>query len=128
MINVTQKGDWSRTFSFLGNKQKRKEIIQNLLEIAGEAGVRYLESATPKLTGLLSRSWRYKIIENDGETILEWHNDDIENGLNVAILVQYGHATARGKYVQGFDFINPVIDEVYKNLITQMWKEVVEDA
>lgn len=128
MINVTQKGDWSRTFSFLGNKQKRKEIIQHLLEIAGEAGVRYLESATPKQTGLLSRSWRYEIVEKDGKTILEWHNDDIENGLNVAILVQYGHATARGHYVQGFDFINPVIDEVYKNLITQMWKEVVEDA
>lgn len=122
MITVRSHGDWDKTFSFL-NKAKNLDL-QTLLEKYAQQGVEALSEATPVDTGLAASSWSYQIEVGRGESKITWLNDDIEGGYNVVLLVQYGHATKNGGYVQGRDFINPAMQPVFDNMIYEIWKEV----
>ena len=122
MIKFSKKGDWSKTISSLKNTKS----IKGILDKYGEEGVRALQAATPINTGRLERSWEYKIVENNGSISIEWHNTDIEGGYNVAILVQYGHGTGGGTYVQGIDYINPALRPVFDEIANSIWEEVTK--
>lgn len=117
-------GSWKDTMNFLRRNRKISPRIKKILESAGEKGCDALISATPKNTGLLASSWRYEI-EQDGDNIkLVWHNDDIEGGYNVALLIQYGHGTGTGGYVTGIDYINPAMQGVFDAIAEEVWKEI----
>lgn len=105
-------GDFSETFGFL---EKCKEVFgTGLLDKYGKMGVELLSKATPIDTGETARSWYYEIEHLKSGSILHFCNDDIEKGANVAILIQYGHATKNGTFVEGRDYINPTMDELFK--------------
>lgn len=95
-----------------------------LLDKYGKLGVQALQDATPRDTGLASSSWNYTIDRSSDGVRLSWSNSDIENGYNVAILIQYGHGTKSGTYVEGRDFINPAMQSIFDNIAKDLWKEV----
>lgn len=122
MITFKEKGDFKNLNNFF---EKAKETIkQGTLDNYGRRGVEALASATPKDTGLASQSWQYSINRSKGSVSIEWFNTDIEDGYNVAILLQYGHATKNGKFVKGIDYINPAIKPIFEELAEEAWKEV----
>lgn len=98
--------------------------LDNIFERYGKMGVELLSQATPVETGLAANSWRYEIVSGMDSTTIEWHNDDIEHGYNVIVLIQYGHGLDGGGYVQGRDFINPTVAELFDELVANLWKEV----
>lgn len=121
-ISFRTKGDFNKTEKLL-KKSLGKDYI-SILHRYGEKGVQELSMASPVDTGLMASSWRYEIIQEGSTISLVFHNDDIENGCNVAILVQYGHATKDGYYIQGQDFINPALKPIFDDLAEKAWKEV----
>lgn len=122
MIKVKTKGDWSKTFRFL--KKATKLSLPYILDKYAKIGVDMLSQATPVDTGLAASSWNYKVEQWDGKSKITWYNSDIENGYNVAILIQYGHGVNGGGYVQGIDFINPAMKPVFDDMVEALWKEV----
>ena len=119
---TTSKGDFSKSIDFL---KKANGSLENALNKAGEEGVAALEKAIPKDSGLASQSWRYELEKNgNGHYGIVFHNDDIEGGYNVAILVQYGHGLRNGGYVQGRDYINPALRPIFDNLANDVWEEL----
>lgn len=122
MITFVQKGDFRKTDTFF---QKMLEVARlSILDKYGKIGVDALSEATPQETGLASGSWYYEIEHNrDGATIT-WCNSDIENGFPVAVMLQYGHGTGTGGYVQGRDYINPAMQPVFDKIAEDAWKEV----
>lgn len=94
------------------------------LDKYGRMGVIALSDATPKDTGLAACSWNYNITRENGITKIVWTNDDIENGYNVAVLLQYGHATKSGGWVEGIDYINPALAPIFNEIAEGAWKEV----
>lgn len=121
MISFTHKGDLSKTFGFL---RRVKKLDFLALTKFGDEGVRALQEATPKDTGLTANSWSYQII-HDGETIsIEWTNSNIQNGVPIAIILQYGHGTGTGGWVEGRDYINPAIQPIFDRIAENAWKEV----
>ena len=124
MLTIVQKGDFRKLNSFL---ERCKEVAKlGDLDKYGRMGVRALESATPKDTGLARKSWSYKITRKQGSAIIEWHNDDIENGYPVVIGLQYGHATKSGSWVEGIDFVNPALKDVFEDISKQALQEVFD--
>lgn len=99
---------------------------RNLLALhrAGEKGVSALTRATPRRTGKTAKSWFYKITQDNTGITLSWHNTNINEGSNIAILLQYGHGTRGGGWVQGRDYINPSIQGIFDDIATDLWKEV----
>lgn len=120
-IWATNTGDFSQTIDFL---KKAKSDILPVLHDAGARGVDALKKATPKDTTLASDSWGYTIDGANGNYSITFHNYDIEGGYNVAILIQYGHGTGTGGYVQGRDFINPALQPIFDELANDIWKEI----
>lgn len=125
-IQFTHKGDFNNFERFLARVAHVKPVIRKILEKYGKRGVEALAAATPKDTGKTAESWIYKIVEDaQGNLKIEWHNTNVVNDwCNVAILLQYGHATRNGGYVQGQDYINPAIESIFQNLADEAWKEV----
>ena len=125
-IQFTHKGDFNNFERFLARVAHVKPVIRKILEKYGRRGVEALAAATPKDTGKTAESWTYKIVEDpQGNLKIEWHNTNVINDwCNVAILLQYGHATRNGGYVQGQDYINPAIESIFQNLADEAWKEV----
>lgn len=101
-----------------------EKIKMGSLDRYGRMGVDALSKATPVRTGLAASSWYYTIKRSNGSTTLTWHNSDIEGGYNVAILLQYGHGTRSGGYVQGIDYINPALKPVFEQMANDLWEEV----
>lgn len=96
-----------------------------ILHKYGKRGVEYLKEATPKDTGKTAESWTYSIEEDNGSYKIVWSNTNVADGwANIAVLLQYGHATRNGGYVKGVDYINPAIEKVFNNLAEDAWKEV----
>lgn len=122
MISFKQKGDFKKTEKFLRKSMGHDYI--SVLQEYGQYGVQALAAASPVVTGRLASSWRYEIEQANDHISLIFHNDDIEGGKNVAIMVQYGHATKTGYYVQGRDYINPAIQPIFDDLAEKCWKEV----
>lgn len=116
------KGDFSKTEKFLNFLLKLDYL--NVLERYGQAGVAALASATPKDSGLTAASWDYEITYNGKETIIAFTNSNISNGVNIAIILQYGHGTRNGGYVAGRDYINPAIQPIFDKIANEAWREV----
>ena len=121
MIKVSSPGDFNNTREFL--KRIISGKIYSDLERYGQMGVDALARATPVRTGLAASSWTYRIIKGHKPTI-EWLNYDVEGGDNVAILIQYGHGTGTGGYVEGTDFINPAMHALFNEIANEVWKKV----
>lgn len=123
-ISLKSKGDWSKSKEFL-NKITGKNYL-NVLAKYGQLGVAALSSATPIDSGETATSWDYEILQNRGETRLVFTNNNINDGVNIAIILQYGHATGTGGYVRGRDYINPAVQPIFDKLANDLWKEVTQ--
>lgn len=122
-VKVFQRGDWKKTEKFLDGA--RVWNPRSLLKRYGEAGVRALQAATPKDTGETANSWGYEIeTSRDGARVI-WTNSNVVEGLPIAILIQYGHGTGGGGYVQGRDYINPAMRNIFDQLADAAWKELM---
>jgi len=122
MISFRQKGDFSKLTTYL-ERVKEKVKIGNL-DKYGQEGVAALSSATPVRTGLTANSWYYKIEQSKDSVTLSFHNSNIQNGVPIAIILQYGHATRDGGWVEGRDYINPAIQPIFDRIAEEAWKEV----
>ena len=124
IISVTQKGNFKKTDRFLsgliGLHYRRK------LDHYGKRGVEALKSATPKDSGETAEAWSYEIVEQPGRTAIYWRNSHVVNGTNIAVILQYGHATRNGGFVEGIDYINPAILPIFEDMAKEVWKEVVQ--
>lgn len=124
MISFKHKGDFSKTYKFLGNA-KRAASLKGL-EKYGREGVAALASATPRDTGLTANSWYYKLESKNGRVELSFNNSNIQNGVPIAIIVQLGHGTGTGGWVQGRDYINPAIQPIFDRIANDVWREVTK--
>lgn len=125
MITFKHVGDLSKTKKSL---LRSSEVVRRgILNKYGQAGVDALSSATPVDTGVTAASWTYKIFSSPEKSTIAFYNTntaDNKNKTNIAILLQYDHATGNGGWVQGIDYINPAIKPVFDNIVNEMWKEV----
>jgi hypothetical protein len=118
------KGDFSKLTSYL---EKAKEAVRlGYLDKYGREGVSALASATPVDTGLTANSWYYKITHGNGSVTISYHNSNIQNGVPIAIILQYGHGTRNGGWVQGRDYINPAIQPIFDKITNDAWREVTK--
>lgn len=124
MISVRQKGDFSRTMRYLGKLQKAIRLAD--LDKYGQEGVAALASATPVETGQTANSWYYKIERRGSSASISFYNSNIQNGILIAIILQYGHATHNGGWVQGRDYINPAIRPLFDKIADNAWREVTK--
>ena len=122
-MSIRQKGDFSKTENFL--KKNLKPNYITILERYGKEGVSALSAATPIDTGTTANSWRYEIRQEPWEVVLSWLNSNVSENVPVAILIQYGHATKNGGFVQGRDFINPALRPLFDRLANEAWREVI---
>lgn len=122
-IKLNHKGDFKKTERFL-NRMKKNDYIKNILNKYGEMGVRALSNVTPVDSGTTASSWGYKIKFSGSSFIIYWTNSNINNGVNIAIILQYGHGTGTGGYVQGRDYINPAIKPIFDKMADEAWEEV----
>lgn len=124
MISFRHKGDFSKTTRFL---EKMKEPFNlGMLDKFGREGVAALASATPVDTGLTANSWYYEITRKKGSTTISFKNSNIQNGVPIAIILQYGHGTRNGGWVEGRDYINPAIQPIFNRLANEAWEEVTK--
>lgn len=126
LINVTQRGSFANTERFLHKVRTNTSIIRPILEKYGPVGVQALSQATPQDTGLTARSWSYDITEQGDYISLRWYNSHVENGRPIAILLQYGHGTRNGGWVEGRDYIMPAIQPVFDKILVDVMKEVTK--
>ena len=120
MVKVTQKGSFRNAEQFFDNSKGLSRRLRTAFERYGAEGVEALRSATPKDSGLTADGWSYTI-ESWG---IGFNNSNIQEGYSVALLIQYGHATKNGGYVQGIDFINPALRPIFEKIATDCWEEV----
>jgi hypothetical protein len=122
LITLSSSGDFSKTKKFL-KKLSSNDLFVNLNKY-GKMGVNALEKYTPEESGLTSESWGYRIINSKTNPGIEWYNTNTNDGVNVAILIQYGHGTGTGGYVEGIDYINPAIRPVFEKIVNDIWRQV----
>lgn len=124
MISFRQKGDFSKLTSYL---EKAKETIKlGNLDRYGREGVKALSSATPQDSGKTASSWYYEIEHKNGSASISFHNSNINKGVPIAIILQYGHGTRNGGWVEGKDYINPAIQPLFDKIASEAWKEVTK--
>ena len=124
MIRFRQKGDFSKLTSFL---EKAKETVGlGDLDRFGREGVAALASATPVESGLTASSWYYTIRQERGSVAIEFNNSHVNQGVPIAIILQYGHGTGTGGWVQGIDYINPAIQPIFNEIANNAWREVTK--
>lgn len=124
MISFRQKGDFSKLTSYL---EKAKETIKlGNLDRYGQEGVKALSSATPQDSGKTASSWYYEIEHKNGSVSISFHNSNINKGVPIAIILQYGHGTRNGGWVEGKDYINPAIQPIFDKITSEAWKEVTK--
>ena len=124
MIGFRNKGDFSKTQSYF---QKVREAAQvQILEKYGNEGVAALASATPVRTGLTATSWYYRIERSGSKIKLIFLNSNVNKGVQIAVILQMGHGTGTGGWVEGRDYINPAIQPVFDNIVDAAWKEVTK--
>ena len=122
MIVITQSGNFNNTERFLNGAKKLD--IKRILESYAKEGVRALSSATPVDSGLTASSWDYKIDISKGSYSISWTNSNVVDGVPIAIILQYGHGTGTGGYVQGRDYINPALRPIFDKIADSVWREV----
>ena len=124
MISFRQKGDFSKLDLFLGRAKDAAHL--SILDKYGREGVAALESATPIESGKTAHSWHYKIERNNESATIGFYNSNINNGVNIALILQYGHGTGTGGWVEGRDYINPAIQPIFDKIADDAWKEVTK--
>jgi hypothetical protein len=125
MISFKQRGNFNNLERFISNVFRPN--VEFILENFGILGVDALASATPKDTGLTSESYGYKVTKTPGGYKLTWTNSNLDSsGVPIVILLEYGHGTPGGTYVQGRDFINPVMQPIFDQIAEDLWKEVTK--
>jgi hypothetical protein len=122
MIKVTSRGSFSNSLKYLDKLQSKDYL--NILDKYGELGIEALRHATPKDTGKTSESWYYEIVEGTEQSKIVWYNSNVNEHVNIALILQYGHATSSGTYVEGIDYINPAIKPTFDKLAVAVWSEV----
>ena len=120
MIKMTTKGSFRNAERFFDNSKHLSRRLRTAFERYGAQGVEALRSATPKDSGATANSWSYTI-EDWG---IGFTNSNVNQGYSVALLIQYGHATGGGCYVQGIDYINPALKPIFDKIADECWKEV----
>lgn len=125
-VNFEHRGNFNRFEKFLVKSLHISPLIKPILEKYGKMGVEALREATPKDTGKTSESWTYEVVKTEeGKYEIVWSNTNVVNDwANVAILLQYGHATRNGGFVKGQDYINPAIEKVFQKMADEAWREV----
>lgn len=122
MITFRQKGDFSKLSRFL--ERTKETVHMGDLDRYGREGVAALASATPVDSGLTASSWYYEIARTKEGVTISFKNSNINKGVPIAIILQYGHATRNGGWVEGRDYINPAIQPIFDRLANDAWKEV----
>ena len=122
IISFRHKGDFSKTTNYF---KRLKELSRNrVLEKYAQMGVEALAAATPVETGLTAASWTYEIENSSESSVIRFLNTHVNKGVNIAIILQYGHGTRNGGYVQGRDYINPATKTVFDKIVSDLWREV----
>lgn len=124
MISVRHRGRFSNLEKFLKNAQKGARAVD--LNAYGQEGVAALMSATPIDSGKTASSWYYEIHEEKESTVISFCNSNIQNGVPIAVILQYGHGTGTGGWVQGRDYINPAIQPIFDEIANRAWREVTK--
>lgn len=124
MVVISHKGSLRNTESFL-NRNKKVNYMA-ILKKHAQDGVDALASATPIDSGLTADSWGYDIQVSNGSATIRWTNSNVVDGVPIAIILQYGHGTRNGGYVQGIDYINPALKPIFDKLANDVWKEVTK--
>lgn len=124
MITFKQKGDFTKLTRYLEKVNKTVKLKD--LDKYGQEGVKALASMTPVDTGLTAQSWYYKIENKNGTISITFFNSNIQNGVPIAIILQYGHGTRNGGWVQGRDYINPAIQPIFDKILNDAWREVTK--
>lgn len=124
MITLSYKGDLNKTNKFL--KRDHFATLRHVLKQYGKQGVDALSLATPRRTGKTANSWSYKIKQTKESIVIEWNNSNIQNGVPIALILQYGHGTSTGGYVTGIDYINPALRPIFDEIAQAAWKEVTK--
>lgn len=122
MIQFLHKGDFKKTERLL--KKSLGRDYRSILDKYAKQGVEALSRATPKESGETAASWFYEIIQNESSLSIVWNNSNVNKGVNIAIVLQYGHGTRNRGYVHGRDYINPALRPVFDKLAEAVWKEV----
>lgn len=122
MIKISHRGSLNKTENFVLKLSKRDYL--KVLDYYGKLGVEVLSEATPKDSGRTAASWDYKIIQNRNTSRIVFTNSNVVDGYPIAILLQYGHGTRNGGWVEGRDYINPAIQPIFDEIANNMWKEV----
>ena len=124
MISFRHKGDFSKAAKYLKNVKQAARV--SVLDKYGQAGVAALASATPKDSGQTAGSWYYEIERSDGTSKINFCNSHINKGVPIAIILQYGHGTGTGGWVEGRDYINPAIQPIFDKIANDAWREVTK--
>lgn len=124
MVSFRHKGDFSKFTRFL--EKAKNSVRMGDLDRYGREGVAALASATPVDTGRTASSWSYRIERNNGTTVISFLNSNIQNGVPIAVILQYGHGTNNGGWVQGRDYINPAIRPIFDRIANDAWREVTK--
>lgn len=122
MIRIKQKGDFSKVTHYFQRVKQAAKIKD--LDKYGKKGVEALSKATPVDTGKTANSWYYEIAKENGVARISFCNSNIQNGVPIAIILQYGHGTNNGGWVEGRDYINPAIQPLFDEMAKDAWKEV----
>lgn len=124
MIRFRQKGDFSKATKYL-EKAKKAAGMKDLSKY-GKAGVAALSSSTPVDSGLTASSWYYEIKNQNGRISIDFCNSNVNDGVPIAVILQFGHGTGTGGWVQGRDYINPAIQPIFDKIADEAWREVTE--
>ena len=123
MITFKIKGDYKRTERYFKRLTQKKYL--QILDRYGKQGVEALSAATPKDTGRTADSWRYEIETGPNSSSIIFVNDNINKYVNIAVILQYGHATRNGGWVEGRDYINPAVQPLFDEMVEKAWEEVI---
>lgn len=122
MIKIKQKGNFENLDKFL--KKSLKIIkIDNIVPIAEEC-MQKLKEATPKDSGLTADSWSYEITNTQYKKILTIYNSNVVNGVNIAFVIDVGHISNGGHWVEGKDYIEPEVLGAFNKILNNTWKEL----
>lgn len=124
-IQAHTTGSFKKTRRFL-KKSADNRIFKSLIQY-GQKGVEALSAATPTDSGVTAASWRFEVAYSNGSAKINWLNDNVNQGVNIALILQMGHGTGTGGWVEGRDYINPAIQPIFDEMLDKIWKEVTSD-
>lgn len=126
ILSISDSGKFEKTKKFLETAKNINNIRRRFaIESIAESGVNALSKATPVDTGKTASSWSYEITEKNGKITVSWNNSNVNKGVNIAVILQYGHGTKNGGYVRGIDYINPALKPIFNKMADDMWRAVV---